>query len=68
MKKEKIKIKGHVGTWYVVESAVFNGQVIYLLEHEHYGDDAQHLIIDENKNILADEWEHSFDEYPFWQM
>ena len=68
MEKEQIRIKGHIGTWYVVASMLHIGKPIYLLEHEKYGDEAQHLIIDKDKNILADEWEHGFDDYPLWQM
>lgn len=47
-----IRIKGHMGTWRVVLTDTFNGSKAYLLEHEQYGEMANHLLVDENKNIL----------------
>lgn len=57
MKKENIKIEGHVGTWYVIDETEWKGEKVYLLEHETYGDEAACLIVDNKLNIiLEDVW------------
>lgn len=52
--KDNIKIKGHRGTWYVINQMLFRGKTIYLLEHEKYGDESACLIVDEDCNIVMD--------------
>lgn len=37
--KDKIKIGGFKGTWYVIDEAIINGKTYYLLEHNTYGDE-----------------------------
>ena len=57
MKKENIKVNGHIGTWYVIDTCYHMGKKVFELEHEEFGGDAPHIIIDENKNIiLEDVW------------
>ena len=75
MQKDKIKIEGHRGTWYVIdekEVQVINEETKslvscmgYLLEHEEYGDEAMPLIIDENLNILCDSAFNGFDDLEY---
>ena len=48
MKREGIKVEGHRGTWYVIDEVVYEGNTYYLLEHETYGEDADHIAIDAN--------------------
>lgn len=55
MKREGLKIKGHVGRWYVVEEGYHLGPKIYLVESESYGNDAAHLIVDGDLNIILDD-------------
>lgn len=55
MQTEKIKIKGHRGTWSVIDKRVFRGRTLYLLEHEMYGDEAASLIVDKDLNIVLDD-------------
>ena len=55
MKQEGIKVKGHIGTWYVVDTYIFRGQPCYELEHEEFGSDAAHIIINSNGTVLHDE-------------
>lgn len=53
MKKDNIKIKDHVGTWYVIDEKPHPvHKKVYLLEHEQYGDLAACLIVDGNFNLL----------------
>lgn len=60
-KSDNITVEGHVGTWYVVDAAVYCkdgiAKTVYLLEHEDYGDEAACLIVDENAAlIMEDVW------------
>ena len=46
---KKVKIEDHIGTWYnITEGRKFNingeDKVLYLFEHEKYGDEAAHVI------------------------
>lgn len=60
MKRDKIKIKGHIGTWYVIDETVENGKKLYLLESEKFGDDAACIIVDENCSVVLDEVYNGF--------
>ena len=55
MKQEGIKVKGHIGTWYLVGTYIFRGQPCYELEHEEFGIDAAHIIINSNGTVLHDD-------------
>lgn len=54
MQKERIKINGHIGTWYVINECHHKGNKVYLLEHEQYGDEAACLIVDESLSVFQD--------------
>lgn len=55
---KNIKIEGHRGTWYVVNYRVTATGVLYLLEHETYGDEAPSLIVNEmGKVLMEDVWD-----------
>lgn len=58
-----IVVKGHVGTWYVIDRMTKHGQTYKLLESEVYGDEAPCLIVTEktNKLVLEDVW-NGFDD------
>lgn len=71
--RDGIKIEGHRGTWYVInEMDVYNDATkkedkrLYLLEHEVYGEDAPHLIVDKDLNIILDDVWNGFDDY--WEF
>lgn len=70
MKKDDIKIKGYRGTWYVIATAYSrcDRRLLYLLEHEQYGDMAASLIVYVNKvtneiEIELDDVWNGFAEY-----
>lgn len=65
MLENGIKIKGHVGKWYVIDKTFYKGKVVCLLEHETYGDEAACLIVDENLNIIQDEVWNGFDDLEY---
>lgn len=55
--KDNIKIEGHRGTWYIIDEIKCNGQELYLIEHETYGDEAACLIVTKTGKIkLEDVW------------
>lgn len=62
MQKNNIKIEGHCGTWYVIDETIWHDEVVYLLEHEIYGDHAAYLIVNKDLEIIfADVW-NGFDD------
>jgi hypothetical protein len=62
--KDNITIKGHQGTWYVIDKAESKQHgTIYLLEHEQFGDETACLIVDSNKKILVDDVYNGLDDY-----
>lgn len=57
-----IKINGHRGKWYVVDTTYFRGKRVFLLEHETYGDMAANLIVDKEGNIILDDVWNGFND------
>lgn len=62
MKQSKVKLGGHVGTWYVIDVTIRNGQKYYLFESEIFGDEAPCLITDGNYQIVKDEVYNGFED------
>jgi hypothetical protein len=50
-----IHVEGHQGTWYVIETGEHNGDSVYLLEHEEFGDEAACVIVDTFGNLLLED-------------
>jgi hypothetical protein len=61
--KDGIKVAGHVGTWYVIDEAEYDGKMLYLLEHEEYGDEAASVIIDAAGNLVLEDVWNGFSDY-----
>lgn len=70
-----ITISGHIGTWYVIDEGDFvltpdtdDGKALtipahlYLLEHEEYGDEAAHIIVNEDGKVVLDDVWNGFDD------
>jgi hypothetical protein len=55
VENDNIKIKGHVGEWYIISTQEHRGQKLFLLEHSTYGDEAASLIVDEELNVVLDD-------------
>jgi len=47
---DNIKIKGHHGTWYVIDEK----EGLFLLEHEQYGDETTCLIVNSEGETVCD--------------
>jgi hypothetical protein len=52
IKGEGIKIKGRIGTWYVIDREKRDGELVWVLEHEFYGDMADILFVDSRLNVV----------------
>lgn len=58
-KSDNITVKGHMGTWYVVAAESIkdmNGtrKMVFALEHEEFGDEANPLFVDSKGNELVE--------------
>lgn len=60
---DNIEVNGYFGTWYVIDTDTINGQEMFLLESEIYGDEAACLIVDKNANLIMSEVWNGFDDY-----
>jgi len=63
MLKDGIRVTGYRGTWYVIDETIIDGEKLYLLEHETYGDEAAGLIINDNLDVVCDDVWNGFDDY-----
>lgn len=59
---DNITVEGHTGTWYVIDTAEVDGQELFLLENEEYGDETANVIVDENGALVMDDVWNGFDE------
>lgn len=59
-KSDGVKIKGHRGTWYCIGSRMYPVGQLFLMEHETYGEDAPHVIVDKRGNIVMEDVYNGF--------
>ena len=50
-----IKVEGHIGAWYAIDSTQMEGKDYFLLEHEDYGDEAACLIVTPQGEVVLDD-------------
>lgn len=43
---DNLRIPGYRGRWYEIAHKKYKGRDLYLLEHEEYGDEAAHLLVE----------------------
>lgn len=60
---DNIRVEGHTGTWYVINTENIAGKDLYLLESEQYGDEAANLIVDGHGKLLLEDVYNGFDDY-----
>ena len=60
-----IEVEGHIGTWYVIDTAEINGTAYFLLEHEKYGDEAACVIVDSKGNLILEDVNNGFDDLQY---
>lgn len=62
MLKDGIKVYGHIGTWYVIDTMLWNGEEVYLLEHEQYGDEVPCVIVNGERELILEDVYNGFDD------
>lgn len=62
---DRIKIKGHIGTWHSIDQKTWNGRFLHLLEHDTYGDDAPMLIVDRQGTLVLDDVWNGWDDLEY---
>ena len=61
-----IEIQGWYGTWYSIDTQVTDHSLYLLLEHEEYGDETEHLIIDHTGNFILDDVYNGFEDLDYF--
>ena len=61
-----IEVQGWYGTWYSIDTQVTDHSLYLLLEHEEYGDETEHLIIDHTGNLILDDVYNGFDDLDYF--
>jgi hypothetical protein len=59
---DNLEVKGHIGTFYVIDETIFRNNKYFLLESEMYGEDAPHVIVDEDGSLILDNIYNGFDD------
>jgi len=60
---QNVKIEGHIGTWYSIETTVFMGMKLYLMESEQFGDEANCIIINDSNEIMLEDVCNGFNDF-----
>ena len=58
----EISVPEFIGTWYVIDVDSRDGEPVFLLEHEEFGDETAHIIVDEHANLIYDDIWNGFDD------
>ena len=48
-----VKINQRYGSWTKINEMIYNGKRIYVLENDQYGDETDHILVDDNLNELS---------------
>lgn len=59
---DHIRVAGHCGTWYVIDSRCINDEQFFLLEHEKYGDETASVVINQYGELVEEDVWNGFDE------
>ena len=57
-----VKIEGHTGFWHQIDKKVVDGEVLYLLEHDTFGDEAPCIIVNRKFEVILDDVWNGFEE------
>lgn len=55
MDLNNIKVDGHRGTWYAIDTIHVYGHKFYLLEHNTFGEDAMNIGINERGELILED-------------
>ena len=59
---DHIRVAGHRGTWYVIESSCINDEQFFLLEHDLYGNDVANVVINQYGELVEEDVWNGFDD------
>lgn len=60
---DNITVDEHTGTWYVIDNDIINGEEVFLLESEQYGDEAACLVVNSSGKLLLDDVYNGLEDY-----
>lgn len=58
-----LAVSGHIGTWHTIDHKEVDGHTFWLMEHDHYGDGAGCIIVDEKGKLALDNIYDGFDNH-----
>ena len=58
-----LAVAGHIGTWHTIDHKEVDGHTFWLMEHDHYGDGAGCIIVDEKGKLALDNVYDGFDDH-----
>ena len=61
--EDHLIIDNHEGTWYVIDKKEYNGEMLYLLESENYGDEVAWLIVNQKEEVVMNDVWNGFSDY-----
>lgn len=59
---DHIRVAGHRGTWYVIDSRCINDEQFFLLEHDLYGNDVANVVINQYGELVEEDVWNGFDD------
>lgn len=63
METSGFNVPTYEGTWYAIDQMTIGDRTLFLMEHEEYGDETEHIIVDQNGVfVMGDIW-NGFDDY-----
>lgn len=59
---DHIRVAGHRGTWYVIDSRFINDEQFFLLKHDLYGNDVTNVVINQYGELVEEDVWNGFDD------
>lgn len=66
LRRNNIVVKGRRGTWYVIDDHMVEGSKYFLLEHEEYGDLADHIVVNARGEEMSEDVAYRIKEIVGW--
>ena len=65
---DNIYVKDYKGTWYVIDEMETGGEMLYLLEHEEFGDEVPCVIVNANGKLILENVWNGFEDFWEWEF
>lgn len=59
---DHIRVAGHRGTWYVIDSRFINDEQFFLLKHDLYGNDVANVVINQYGELVEEDVWNGFND------